>query len=170
MSADAITPQIQDVAFQEILTSFQKGEWDQGLEKLDTLIKQQPSATELQDFRQEMLIRSRIDQYERLDTRSTIQKKILLWGIVGVILVGLFSLAFSRFDSYTARIQDQFSSMQENVLEEGASLVLDIQFKDAQNYLNAGRPQDALQLLTVISEQKPDYPGLEQLRDEARPG
>ena len=64
--------------------------------------------------------------------------------------------------SYSSWFQDQWSNVQQNLDQEVQSLDLTIKYNDAQNYLSAGRAEDALSIIKAIEVQNPDYPGLEQ--------
>ncbi len=50
--------------FQESLSNFQRGEWQDGLSKLDKLMEIYPLDHELRGFRQQMQLRSGVDQDE----------------------------------------------------------------------------------------------------------
>jgi len=168
MSADTADPQVNDPVFQEILANFQTGEWDQGLEKLDAFIDQNPSKAELKEFRQEMMLRARVDEYEKVENKSVALMKYGRWAILGIIVIGVVAALLWGLDSYSSQIQTQLGDVRQNFADDVTAIELTVKFNDAQNYLNAGRPQEALHLLETIGGQSSDYPGLEQLRAEAQ--
>jgi tetratricopeptide (TPR) repeat protein len=167
MNAETATPHVSDPIFQEVLQSFQTGDWTQGFEQLDVLVERYPSKRELRDFRDEMRLRARIDQYEVDDKKRDTRKKILRWGVV-LTFIGLLIASFVwGINSYSTWLQDQWSGVRANFVEEIQAIDTAVKFSDAQNYLSAGRPQDALSLLVEIEEQNPDFPGLDDIRAEA---
>jgi tetratricopeptide (TPR) repeat protein len=167
MSVDTVAPQLNDNVLQEALGYFQDGAWDQGLEKLDALIRQHPSVPELQNLREEMALRAHIDRDEEQDQKAETLKQITRWGLRGVVLLAMVSLILWGLSTYSSRIEGQWGRVRQNLVEEVEAIDLTVKFQDAQNYLNAGRPQDALLLLENIAEQNPDFPGLDQLETEA---
>ena len=78
--SDTAIPYVNDPDFQDALASFQNGEWDHGLSKLDSLVSQYPEITQLSEFREEMLLRSRVDDYERSEKIRGGIKKIFSFG------------------------------------------------------------------------------------------
>ncbi len=167
MSVSSEVPHISDPVFYEAQNCFQKGEWDMGLEKLDILIERYPSKIELREFRQEMKLRASVDEYEQEDEKSDVVKKIWRWGGSLTVLVVIVALISWGISSYSSWFQDQWSSVQQSIDQEVQSLDLTIKFNDAQNYLSAGRSQDALSLIESIEAQNPDYPGLDQMKADA---
>jgi tetratricopeptide (TPR) repeat protein len=91
----------------------------------------------------------------------------LRWGVifsaVGLVLAGLIW----GVNSYSEWLQGQWNDVRANLVEEIQTLDMTVKFNDAQNYLSAGRPQEALTLLIEIEEQNPDFPGLFELKTEA---
>ena len=167
MTSGTATPYINNPEFQDALASFQNGDWDLGLSKLNTLVEQYPEITELRDLRQEMLVRSRVDDYEREEKTRAIFKKSLLWiGRIAAIAVVVF-LAVNALNRYSSWLQDRWSNVQEVVIQEVQSLDTAVKYRDAQNYLVAGRPEDALTLLEEIQKQDPNFPGLADLQTDA---
>ena len=164
MSVSTETPNINDSVFYEAQSCFQKGEWEAGLEKLDILIDRYPSKIELRDLREEMTLRASIDEYEQEDERSHAVKRILGWGVGITLIVIVIAFLYGGASSYSSWFQEQWSGVQQNLNQEVQSLDLTIKFSDAQNYLRAGRSEDALSLLKMIEAQNPDFPGLDQIK------
>lgn len=167
MLASTPVPNIKDAEFKNAQASFQNGDWENGLNLMDVLVERYPEIPELRDFQQEMLLRSRIDKYEREDRRRYIKKRLLYWGSrVGaiVIILGLFAWGLNTYSSW---LQDQWDNVRQSVMQEVQTLDTTVKFRNAQNFLGAGRPEDALALLNEIEEQDPDFPGLAELQAEA---
>ena len=72
-------------------------------------------------------------------------------------------------NSYSARLQDQWDTVKQAFVQEVQILDTTVKFRNAQNYMGAGRPEDALSLLDEIENQDPDFPGLTELQDDASP-
>jgi tetratricopeptide (TPR) repeat protein len=165
--SDTAIPYVNDPDFQDALASFQNGEWDLGLSKLDSLVTQYPEITQLSEFRQEMLLRSRVDDYERAEKMRGIVKKIVYLGGRLAAFVAIVTLIAWGLNSYSTRLQDQWDTVKQAFVQEVQILDTTVKFKNAQNYLGAGRPEDALSLLNEIEDQDPDFPGLTELQDDA---
>ena len=166
MTVENAIPQMKDPTFQEILANFQNGEWDLGFQKLDAFIDENPSLPELKEFRQEMGLRARIDQYEDAENKAETLKKVGLWSAVGLFVLAIISAFFWGVNSYSNRVQAQIGDVRQNIVDEVAAIELNVKFADAQNYLSAGRPEEALQLLESIAEENSNFPGLEQLKTD----
>lgn len=166
MTASTTTPHISDPVFFEAQNRFQKGEWESGLEKLDILIERYPSKIELRDYRNEMVLRARVDEYEHEEKKADTKKNIFRWGGGITIFIFVVALLAWGISSYSSWIQDQWSAVRQSLDSEVQSLDLTIKFNDAQNYLSAGRSQDALTLIEVIEAQNPDYPGLKEIKTD----
>jgi tetratricopeptide (TPR) repeat protein len=167
MLASTPVPNIKDTEFKNAQASFQKGDWENGLSLLDVLVERYPEIPELREFQQEMLLRSRIDEYERAERRQYIKRRVLYWGSrVGVIVIilGLFAWGLNTYSSW---LQDQWDNVRQSVMQEVQTLDTAVKFRNAQNFLGAGRPEDAFALLNEIEEQDPEFPGLAELQAEA---
>jgi tetratricopeptide (TPR) repeat protein len=131
------------------------------------LVERYPEIPELRNFQLEMLLRSRIDEYEREDKRRYIKKRLLYWGSrVGAVVIILGLMAWG-LNTYSSWLQDQWDNVRQSVMQEVQTLDTTVKFRNAQNFLGAGRPADALALLNEIEEQDPDFPGLAELQAEA---
>jgi tetratricopeptide (TPR) repeat protein len=158
---------VNDPDFQDALASFQNGDWDLGLNKLDSLIAQYPETSQLSDFRQEMLLRSRVDGYERTEKIRAIFKKIGYWGVRVAALVVVLTLIAWGLNSYSNWLQGQWDTIKQTVSQEVQTLDIAVKYQNAQNFLGAGRPEDALLLLEEIEDQDPNFPGIAELRADA---
>ena len=106
-------PYVSDPVFQDALENFQKGDWNEGLDKLDTLAEQHPAITQLRDFRQDMALRSRVDEYERRETWVAILKKIGYWGVRIAALVIVLAFFSWGVNSYSDSLQAQWDTVRE---------------------------------------------------------
>ncbi|MFC1997431.1 LysM peptidoglycan-binding domain-containing protein [Chloroflexota bacterium] len=160
-------PFVNDPDFQEALASFQNEEWDNGLSKLDSLIEQYPEITQLREFRQDMLLRSHVDEYERVEKQREFLKQIALWGGRVVVIAAIVFMVAWGLNSYSSWLEKQWHTVRQVVVQEVQTLDTAVKYRNAQNFLGAGRPEDALPLLNEIEEQDPDFPGLTELRVDA---
>ena len=166
LSSTAIS-NINDTEFKNAQASFQNGDWENGLSLLNSLVERYPEMPELREFQQEMLLRSRMDEYEREERRRYLGKRLLYWGSrVGAIVIILGLLAWG-LNTYSSWLQSQWNNVRQSVLQEVQTLDTSVKFRNAQNFLGAGRPEDALALLGEIEEQDSDFPGLAEMQAEA---
>ncbi len=128
MTASSDSPCISDPLFYQAQGYFQKGEWEVGLETLDILIKRYPSKTELQEYRFEMVLRARVDEYEIEDQKAGIRKNILGWGTGIAALVFIIAIFSWGISSYSSWIQNQWSNVRQGLDSEVQSLDLTIRF------------------------------------------
>ncbi len=153
--------------FREALRNFQLGNWEVGFEMLNELEASYPLEREIRALRHEMQIRAKIDQDERQDIRAQRRKTILTWATrVGAAWL-LAGLVFWGYLTYSSWIQSQLTATQSRLESEVQSLDMTVRFNNARNLLQAGRPEEAKALLILIAQEKPDYPDLQRLIDEA---
>ncbi len=154
--------------FRETQREFQQGNWASGLAHLQELEEAYPLEPELRTWRQEMVLRAKMDEVEVEEAarQKRIFYKNLAFRLAGVflaiVLVVLGLQAFSR------TIQSQWKSTVSQMQEESNTLVLAAQFRNGQNLLLANRPEDALASFQEVAAINPNYPQLDTFMNQAK--
>lgn len=158
---------LQDPQYQRSLHFFQAGQWEDGLNDLNELIGSYPYEQNLRELRQQMEIRSRIDDYERQDIANDRRRRITKWGIRIAALVVVVGVIVWGAISYYSWFQMQLTNASQRIQHEAQSLEIAFQFRDAQSLLQAGQPDQAKAMLLVVEEYDPEYPGLAEVLAQA---
>ena len=155
--------------FRETQREFQQGNWASGLAHLQELEEAYPLEPELRTWRQEMVLRAKMDEVEveEASAREKIFYKNLAFRLAGVFLV--IVLVVLGLQAFSASIQiavdmSTVSQMQEEVL----TLELAAQFRNGQNLLLANRPEEALASFQKVAEVNPNYPQLDAFMNQAQ--
>lgn len=154
--------------FRETQREFQQGNWEAGLAHLQELEEAFPLELDLRAWRQEILLRAKMDEVEAEEKkrrRSAFIRHLLvrLLGVAALIALVIFGLrAFSR------SILDQWYATRARMEEQVLTLELAAQFRNGQNLLLANRPEEALVYFEKVAEVKPDYPQLDTFMVQAR--
>jgi tetratricopeptide (TPR) repeat protein len=146
--------------FKQAQQDFQAGKWEEGLAGLAQVEKDFPLATELRGMRLEMQIRSRIDSYEIEENkrRQLIRLRNIGLRLLLVLLVGV-GLVWT-INTYSGVLTQQWSLAQQTINNQVRQTEITIQFMNAQQLLQAGQSNRALEILTQIAASDPEYPGL----------
>jgi len=153
--------------FRETEREFQQGNWTSGLTRLKELEETFPLEPELRAWRQEMVLRAKMDEVESEEEgrqKKTFVKDlaIRLSGVALVIVLVVLGLrAFSR------SIQAQWIAARSQMQEEVLTLELAAQFRNGQNLLLANRPEEALAYFQKVAEVNPNYPQLNTFMGQA---
>jgi len=153
--------------FRETQREFQQGNWASGLAHLQELEEAYPLEPELRTWRQEMVLRAKMDEVEVEEAgrqKRNFYKNLALRlaGVFLVIVLVVFGLqAFSR------TIQSQWKSTVSQMQEESNTLVLAAQFRNGQNLLLANRPEEALASFQEVAAINPNYPQLDTFMNQA---
>jgi len=154
--------------FRETQREFQQGNWASGLAHLQELEEAYPLEPELRTWRQEMVLRAKMDEVEVEEAgrqKRTFYKNLALRlaGVfLAIVLVVLGLQAFSR------TIQSQWKSTVSQMQEESNTLVLAAQFRNGQNLLLANRPEEALASFQEVAAVNPNYPQLDTFMNQAK--
>jgi hypothetical protein len=92
--AQSVESYLAHPLYQAAMQDMQNGEWEAGLQKIDTLIQSFPLEQELRALRQEMQVRSRIDQDEREDNSERLYRRYWKFSIRFGILVAVVAVGF----------------------------------------------------------------------------
>ena len=153
--------------FQQAMLSMQKGDWASGLNQIEKLMQSFPLDQNLRSLRQEMIIRSRVDSDEQTDISQARKKRFRNLTLRIAVIAVLVILAIFVARTYSNWIQRQVAVTRQNVEYQMVVLDLQVKMRDAQDYLNAGRPVPALTLLDEISAIDADYAELDAAYEKA---
>ncbi len=156
-------PYLEDPDYQAASTHFQNGEWEAGLESLDTVINRYPAVKELQALREEIFLKKQVDADEIVDKQVERKKKTVRTGIRLVILTLAVLIVIWGAQSFSSRIIEQWNNIRTGFLAEIQNIDLAIQYRDAQSYVLANQPKAAQEIYESILNENPDYPGLDTL-------
>jgi tetratricopeptide (TPR) repeat protein len=154
--------------FREVEREFQKGNWETGLARLQELEEAFPLEPELRAWRQEMILRSKMDEVEAEEENR--QKKTFFKSLAvrlagfGVVIV----LVILGLRAFSSSIQGQWKATQKQMERDVLTLEQAAQFRNGQNLLLANRPAEALQSFDAIAEVNPDYPQLADFMSRAK--
>lgn len=154
--------------FRQAQQNAQKGEWQAGLDKMEKLMQAYPLEADLRALRQEMQLRARIDQDERRDIAQARKQRVRDLLMRMIIVAGLAVLALAVVRSYSAIFQEQIAVTRAKLEYQVREVEMAVKFRDAQDFLNAGRADTALALITEVAALDPNYPGLAELKAQAQ--
>ncbi len=157
----------QDPNWLNIQVEFQKGNWATAHNMLEDLVKKYPLQRELREFQKEMKVRARIDEDEVQDIqdeRRSRTRRIVVRTLVGIAIIGLLFYGAYSLSGFIQGLLDNARGLAAQELE---TITLASRFRDAQNLLQSGRAEEALELFNQIALEDPDYPNLDVFRQEA---
>jgi tetratricopeptide (TPR) repeat protein len=154
--------------FRETQREFQQGNWASGLTHLQELEEAYPLEPELRTWRQEMVLRAKMDEVEVEEAgrqKRTFYKNLAL-RLAGVFLV--IVLVVLGLQVFSRTIQSQWKSTVSQMQDESNALVLAAQFRNGQNLLLANRPEEALASFQEVAAINPNYPQLDAFMNQAK--
>ena len=154
--------------FQETQREFQQGNWDSGLAHLQELEEAYPLEPELRAWRQEMVLRAKMDEVEMDDEKRQRRAFYKNLGIRLAVVLCAIVLVVLGVQAFSQTIQSQWKSTVSQMQEESNALVLAAQFRNGQNLLLASRPEDALASFQQVADVNPNYPQLDAFMNQAR--
>jgi tetratricopeptide (TPR) repeat protein len=154
--------------FQGAMQSIQKGKWESGLNQIETLMQAYPLEPELRSLRQEIILRAKVDADERVDVSQARKRRFRDLTIRGAIIAVLIILAVFVANTYSDAIRDQYETARTNLEAAGLQVQLQAYYRDAQDLLRAGQPEQAIALLENIEDIDPDYQDLDVLMEQAK--
>ncbi|MGD9091311.1 MAG: LysM peptidoglycan-binding domain-containing protein [Anaerolineales bacterium] len=166
MSANPDTLPQHDPIFRSALQHIQNGDWESGLAELDQLVDSYPMDASLRTLRQEMQFRAQIDEDEQSDAAQTRIQVLKTWALRLGILVVVVVLVAWGVTTYSNWLEEQWASTRETIESEVFSVELAVKFRDAQDLLQANRPDEAYVLLQELQSEDPDYPGLVEIMEQ----
>jgi tetratricopeptide (TPR) repeat protein len=167
MTANQAESYLDHPMFNQAMGSMQKGDWESGISQIETLMQSYPLEPELRSLRQEMMLRSKVDTDERSDKsqarKARFRDLTIRFAIIGILIV----LAIFVARTYSVWFQDQVALAAQEVEYQLVKADLQFKMRDAQDYLNAGRAEQAITSLDDIAAVDPDYPELDSMMQEA---
>ncbi len=161
MLTDAAKAYAKDPLYQAALNNLQRGVWAEAARALDELAERYPLSGDLRALRREIPLRAKIDRTEETDGLLEKGRKVrtlairlataLLVVALAVLAVGMYAIwAGFPLDVSGGRLDQQAQEME-----------LSAKLRDVGVLLQAGRIDEAQDLLAEISEVDPNFPGLE---------
>lgn len=167
MSSNPTTLPQHDPIFRSAMQHIQHGDWDSGLTELDQLVDSYPMDASLRTLRQEMQFRAQIDDEEQADASQARVQRLKTWSFrLGALAVVVLLVAWGVI-TYSNWISEQLASTRQTIESEVFSVELAVKFRDAQDLLQANRPQEAYLLLQELESVDPEYPGLVEVMEQA---
>ena len=158
----------KDPAFTEAMFDIQEERWEDGLAKLDSLLEKFPFEKEIRVFRQEVLIKSQIDQYEveeiEMARLRLVRKR--LTQILGIVL--FITIIYLGSTTYAGVITGITNRQIEAISDNVEDISLAIKFRNGQNLLSSGRAEEALIIFEEIAAENPEYENIDLFIAEAQ--
>jgi len=160
MSLNVNESYLKSPLFKEAMGNFQVGKWDEGFTKLGEVEKNYPTEPELRSLRQEMEVRSRINEYEVEENKHRKRHQLTknglrIFAVLAILLGGFFVIS-----TYSGWIQGQIAKAQTDLSRNMLQAELAIEFRNAQQLIIAGKSDEALSVYDNIKAKNPDFPGL----------
>lgn len=153
--------------FQQAMKNLQNGDWTSGLDQVERLMQSFPLEPELRSLRQEMMLRAKVDADEKSDKSATRKRRFRDWSIRLAVIGILAILAIYVAQTYSNVFREQARIAEQAFTYRAVQMELQIKMRDAEAFLNAGRPDAALELLREIAEIEPEFPDLAVRVEEA---
>lgn len=156
-----------DPLYHNALQHLQAGEWEVGLAELNQLVEKYPLVPELRSMRQEMQIRSRIDDYETEERAIKKRKRTTRKILTTLALVAALLLVAYGAIVYASRVQEQISEQIARFSNETEQVQIALTFRNGQNLLQAGKADLALAQFQKVAAEDPSYADLDYFIKEA---
>jgi tetratricopeptide (TPR) repeat protein len=168
MTTHSAETYLKHPTYSSALKHFQEGKWEASLKELDWVIKQFPSERGLYSLKQDIQIRSSLDQVEKVDDftyrrRRLISLFIRVFGFTTIVLISIAILGY-----FSSDIQERLQIAQSAIEQEVLLIEHSAKFRDAQALLSADRPEEAYVLLQEIVAAGGDFPSLQNMLIEAQ--
>lgn len=158
----------QSPLFREAMKHFQSGQWEDGLNRLAEVEKKYPLNLELRTLRQEMQVRSRVEEYEVEDTKRSRRSKFMFYlsrVVVGALLILVIYFGASTYYKW---IQQRWQSTLQDINTQVVEVEAAVKYRNAQDLLKAGYAGEALQMFDELAASNPELEGLETYIGEAK--
>ena len=126
-------------SFHSAMGSMQKGDWESGINQIETVMEAYPLEPELRSLRQEMIIRAKVDSDEKADIAVARKRRFRNLAIRGSVIAILAILAIFVVQTYSNWFEQQVASAQQEVRYQLVRLDLDVKMRDAKDYIRAIR-------------------------------
>jgi tetratricopeptide (TPR) repeat protein len=157
-----------DPDFQALLINFQHAEWETCMERLTHFLELYPQDKFLPAFKEDVEVRLKLQaerkQRQEADQREKLRKRSQRVTIAVVVAI-LASLLFVMVNTlYQARTRQARLDLEATQLAQ----TLAFQYQNAESYLLAGQPAEALRLYTEIQKVDPSFADVAVKIEKAR--
>lgn len=160
-------PYAADPVYQELLHHYQNADWDACSAAVEKLLQKYPEDEGLLEFQHEIQMRNTLlrlsleaEDEDKKERRKKLGKQIL----IGVgIFVAVFLVVFWGYNQYQARVAQAQLAREQAALEAELSRL----YTNAENFLDGGRAEEALELYRQIEALDPAYMDVPEKIEEA---
>src|SRR4030042_1256660 len=146
--------------FHEAMSNFQVGKWEDGFAKLAEVEQTFPTEPEVRAIRQEMEVRSRINEYEVEENKHQKRQQTTKTGFRILAIFVIVIIGFLAISTYSGWIEGQITKAQTDLSKNLLQAQLAVEFRNAQQLIIAGKSDEALSAYENIKAKNPDFPGL----------
>ena len=154
--------------FHEAMSNFQVGKWEDGFAKLAEVEQTFPTEPEVRAIRQEMEVRSRINEYEVEENKHQKRQQVTKTGIRVLAIFVIVIFGFLAISTYSGWIEGQITSAQSDISKNLLQAQLVVEFRNAQQLIIAGKSDEALSVYENIKAKNPEFPGLSEAITQAQ--
>jgi tetratricopeptide (TPR) repeat protein len=161
-------PYMRDNLFTELMSHYQNADWEASLDAIERLSKLYPGETSLDDFREDIIMRA--DLYKKGDRSKKVESRVRFQQRSGLLIVGVIAIVAIFFGIRWGISQYQEQSEASIKIAEATNqaIALQTRYENAESYLLADRPEEALPLFEDIQVQSPGYADVEEKIIEAQ--
>ena len=146
--------------FHEAMSNFQVGKWEEGFAKLAEVEQTYPTEPEVRAIRQEMEVRSRINEYEVEENKHQKRQQTTKTGFRILAIFVIVIIGFLAISTYSGWIEGQITKAQTDLSKNLLQAQLAVEFRNAQQLIIAGKSDEALSAYENIKAKNPEFPGL----------
>jgi tetratricopeptide (TPR) repeat protein len=154
--------------FHEAMSNFQVGKWEDGFAKLAEVEQTFPTEPEVRAIRQEMEVRSRINEYEVEENKHQKRQQVTKTGIRVLAIFVIVIFGFLAISTYSGWIEGQLTRAQSDLTKNLLQAQLVVEFRNAQQLIIAGKSDEALSAYENIKAKNPEFPGLSEAITQAQ--
>ncbi|OGO63023.1 MAG: hypothetical protein A2029_10900 [Chloroflexi bacterium RBG_19FT_COMBO_47_9] len=154
--------------FHEAMSNFQVGKWEDGFAKLAEVEQTFPTEPEVRAIRQEMEVRSRINEYEVEENKHQKRQQVTKTGIRVLAIFVIVIFGFLAISTYSGWIEGQITRAQSDLTKNLLQAQLVVEFRNAQQLIIAGKSDEALSVYENIKAKNPEFPGLSEAITQAQ--
>lgn len=157
---------LNDPLFKSAMQNLQLGNWQEGLQALNQLVENYPFSQDLRLLRQDMQTRARIDDDERVDQIAGKRQRLIKTLFRVALIVLVVAAVVWGINAYSAWIQGQLVKAGQQIEGEMLNVELAVKFRNGQNFMLAGRMEEALTLFQEVAAIDAKYPGLDAAMEQ----
>lgn len=155
-------PYANDPAYNELLKHYQNADWNACLPLIESLLQSYPEDDGLLEFQHEIEMRNsllKLSLETETEDKREHRKKLGTQILIGVgIFAVFFMIAFWAYSQYQARVTERNNEIAAAAL----AAKLAGMNENAENFLEGGHPDKALELFLEIQQLDPEYEGIEE--------